>query len=135
MGSLDKTAVGVTITRQNRTQTANFSTTSTTFVDVTDYNLTLATRVGGLFFASVNGVYSNNASTASLMRIVEGSTNHAGTQVNSIAGSKTEISRSLTGVLDGDLLKVQIRTTSGTYSIFGESAQDRQSIIEVIEIS
>lgn len=135
MGSLDKTAVGVTITRQNRTQTANFSTTSTTFVDVTDYNLTLATRVGGLFFASVNGVYSNNSSTASLMRIVEGSTNHPGTQINSIGGSKTEISRSLTGVLDGDLLKVQIKTTSGTYSILGESAQDRQSIIEVIEIS
>lgn len=122
-----------TFSKQSDVLTGDQNTTSTTFVN-TNLSLTLANRTGGIFIAS--GFFSigqNNTGQQGYCRFVDGSTNIEGVGLVAPDTSFHPCSGFTNGDLDGDVLKVQFRTSAGTMELrqFGDAI----SQIRVQEIS
>lgn len=129
----------VTLTTQRVVLTTDFDTTSTTFVDVTAMSITLANRTGGKFLSSCCVNFANSTANAIVFaRMVEGATNHeaiGSEQHPSFAGLNRHQPGTLpvSGDLDGDVLKLQIRSSTGTSRVRADV--DFRAVIDVLEVS
>lgn len=130
---------GATVTRQRAELSADFVTSSGSFVDIDngagdDLIITLANRAGGFFIAvAVFGHTNSGSGQDSIFRFQKGATNE-----NPIADSGTTArdrvaTLAFTGLLDGDVLTCQVRVTGGIATVKG--AGDSFSHLEVFEVS
>lgn len=127
---------GVTLSNQSVIQTSNFTTTSTSFVDVTGLTITLANRANGMFWAAAVISLSLSSSGATYYRFVNGATDEAPMQFTpSTTNHEKVCTIILPGDLDGDVLKVQARVSGNTLTVWGSASLDRQTQERVIEIS
>ena len=128
---------GATVTTNEIHPTSDFSTTSSSFVDATDYDTTIADESGGGFIASgIVGWYnSNNGSDNSSYKLVHGTTSQGITQVNNNfpkqAGTPISLPIEYMGSTDGEDLKIQASTSNGTSTARGGGDFVHVSILEV----
>jgi len=136
---VDNSGGGGIVSDQRVILTSDFTTTSTSFVDVTGMTITLDNRSDGHFIATACfGLIGSLANLFFSMRFVEGSTNHEDMAIrgdDAGAGfTSGGYSTSLTGLLDGDIVKIQTQTSSGTLTVRGV-AGIAQSSISILEAS
>jgi len=134
---VDTSGGGATLTTQRIYLTSDFTTTSLVDVDVTAITITLASRAGGGFFATIQSCARNSSAAAfywillanaANTRLAEGAVSQAVT-----ANETLQLGQGLSGDLDGSVIKMRCRTSSATLTI--SSLEDVNSGIEVLEAS
>ena len=123
------------ITTQEDTITSNFTTTSTTMVDITGLAITVPTRTNGIGIAILDALLRSDTLTATAYtRIVYGATNGIeGYMRAGVTDTEVGVSRTLKGVLDGTVVKAQLRASSGTAMAVGYAGGG--TILNTLEIS
>ena len=128
---------GATVTTNEIHPTADFSTSSTSFVDATNYDTTIVNETGGGFIASgIVGWYNtNNGSDNSSYKLVHGTTSQGITQVNNNfpkqGGTPISLPIEFMGSTDGNDLKIQAMVSMGTSTARGSGDFVHVSILEV----
>ena len=128
---------GATVTTNEIHPTADFSTSSTSFVDATNYDTTIANETGGGFIASgIVGWYNtNNGSDNSSYKLVHGTTSQGITNVNNNfpkqGGTPISLPIEFMGSTDGNDLKIQAMVSMGTSTARGSGDFVHVSILEV----
>jgi len=127
-------AGGATTTTTSAWIEISFTTTSTSFVDATDYTHTLTNVSGGsymLVFSFCFSITVINASTR--IRAVHGTTDLTEWFVNSIAWMADQSSgaQSYVGDTDGSVVKIQTKISTGTFNLINTSNRGEGSFLEV----
>ncbi len=115
--------------------TSDETETSSTYVNLVNMSVTLENIVGGMFIADLNlNIENSSTSTATKYRWVDGASNKNGTEYLTPNNTMARwCGMSLTGLLTGQVLKVQYKTAAGTVTVRGTS--DRHSHMDVLEIA
>jgi len=127
-----------TISNQRDVLSGNETTTSSTFVDLPNLTLTLANVTDGKFYAICNvcGHGSGNSQLLSI-RFVDGSTNKNGAQFHAPSDFGTtrlhNMCHNAVGNLDGDILKIQFKISTGTFTASGVAESFSQ--FHILEIA
>jgi len=125
----------LTQTIQTQSQSSDFTTSSTTFVDVTSFTLTLANRSGGKYFCDCDINSNNDGANINDFRFVEAASNkNRIRKENATASASQDTGLSITGDLDGQVLKVQMLVDAGTGRCGGTDAEGH-SRMEILELS
>lgn len=130
-----QTFAGITLTNQRDELTSNFTTTSTSLVDVTGMAITVPNRTDGKFSMSstiyVRGTAGDDCFLAYLDDVTAES---LGTAWISTSNETMNLSIPLTGNLGGQVVKIQTKTSASQVEIRGNAAND-VSVMESLEIS
>lgn len=109
---------GDNLASQRVDSTADFSTSSTSYIDVTNISLTIGNFASGKYIAMGSATAENNATTnQTLTQLVHGSTEYiGGTSSGSGADANDEATQNTVVIedTDGSTLKMQARVTAGT---------------------
>lgn len=109
---------GDNLAAQRVDSAADFSTTSTTYVDITGQSLTIGNFAGGKYIAQGNATAENSAVAGfTHTQLVHGSTEYiGGSSANTATDANDEFTQHtvLLEDTDGNTLKMQARVTSGT---------------------
>jgi len=131
---VDTSGGGATVTTQRVALASDFSTSSTSFVDITGITITLATRAGGKYYSVfVAIVFQTGANSVPAIRFVEGAANKTGLAISADTADLRAFSQVDEGTLDGDTLKMQVKTDNDTVVIRGVT--DKISHMDTYEAS
>tara|TARA_R100001086_G_scaffold18844_2_gene9181 strand:+ start:628 stop:1065 length:438 start_codon:yes stop_codon:yes gene_type:complete len=125
---------GTTITTSAVWIEISFTTTSTTFVDATNYTHTLTDVEDGGYMLEFTFCFSITVSEASTrMRAVHGTTNLTDWFVNSRSwmADQSMGNSSWVGDTDGSVVKIQTKISSGTFNLINTSNRGQGSFFEV----
>jgi hypothetical protein len=124
------------VTTQLVKNTATFTTSSTSYVDVTNMAVTLPSRTGG--FATVTFVIVSNVGSAAgnsaQVRVVDGATNQDAQVLQAGTGVYTT-TITYNVALNGQVVKLQVAAAAGTdtISIYGTTSD--RSYVTTLEVS
>ncbi len=82
-------AGGATVNNQEFILSSTFTTTSATFVDVTNFNLTISNNTGKFFCSVSSNCYNSSSGSANSLRLVDGSTNQDSFGFDQVSGNYT----------------------------------------------
>ncbi len=119
------------VTTQKVTRTSDFTTTSSSLIDVTSLTFTLPDRTGGKVMAQCNFPSRNTGANINKFAWHNGSALNIPNETAST--SNAIISISATDDLDGGTLKMQASTTAGTLTM--AAGGNKQVWAELLEVS
>ena len=111
---------------------ANVTTVSTSFVDITGLSITVPNKTNGKFMLTGVYVYTNSTSANIRFRFVDDATNINAVVDTSIAGNNATTTDCYTGNSNGQVVKSQFLTGSGTLIILAGALEDTH--LESLEI-
>jgi hypothetical protein len=123
-------------TNQSITLSGDFTTVSTTVVDVTGMSLTVANRSNGKYiFNALIDMYCTSAGADCEFRLMHNATAQPYARQNQggTGGIESIVNLPLTGNLDGAVVKLQCKTSAGTLAVRGSA--NHFSWCEVLEVS
>ncbi len=128
------TFVGVTITTQQVAVTANFTTDSTSYVDITGLTVTMPMRTGGKFNLSTLLEWSADYVTQYFLRYVDNITNKSEIKLSeTVANTPNTSTFVLTGSLAGQAVKMQTHSelAGRVITVYGTSGNSRMESLEI----
>ena len=125
----------VTVSIQNAEISADITTTSTTIVDATGLQITLADRSGGFHYTVANLVHLNsNTGVGNHFRWNDGGTiGNAMREHCDVGANNYIVNITINGALDGGDLQLEWKTDANTATLQGDSAN--RSDVVVLEVS
>ena len=125
---------GATVTRQTAQLSGLFSTTSTSFVNITGITLTIPDNTGSFFVGLTSDSENTGNGNYNIYVFKDASTQIAGGAVNLPSSNiHSGFSSTYSGLNDGQTLLVQPRTTSGTLNLNHDATNTTR--ISTLEVS
>ena len=120
-------------TNQRVELASNFTTTSTSYTDITGLSITLANRSNGKFMSMFMCThYSSVAAARMEVTFDKGGTNEDGISSESQSSMAQSVGVPFTNDLDGDTLKMETKVQSGTLTIEGQTLH--KGTMETLEV-
>ena len=126
-------AAVTTVTVQRVEKSGDFTTTSTTMVDITGMTVTMPNRSGGKFLLSASiSVSDSTVLSSTTFQFVDNVTAKNPVQVNAFVEDKLQTAAIfLTGSLSGQAVKVQGKTSAGTMTVYGAISFSHMESLEI----
>lgn len=123
---------GATTAKKSAENSSNFSTTSTSLVDLTDVTVSIADNSGKFFSSLMASAYMSSTVYNGIIVLDDDGTDSKGMYFDRARYTSSSIS--YVGDNDGQTLKAQAKTDGGTFYIAG-GADNAYAFLEVLEVS